>query len=147
MDFLHGPSVLQERHTLFSRQRSFSSAAGFWTVLHLTSWMRVNISLYLSNKGNVQHPKGASSPLCGTANDSFQLQTAHRTDKPLRSTFIIAVKYKCDLLFSFYLLWWCPIRGFSESLSWLPPTTKNSPFTERKLVQLWKAIYTANSNI
>lgn len=37
-------------------------------------------------------PKGLSPSLWHSQGDSLQLQTAHRTDKPLRSTFVIAVK-------------------------------------------------------
>lgn len=63
-------------------------------LLHLSSWMRVNVSLYLGDEGNVQRPKGASSPsLWHSQCDSLPFQTAERTDK----SFEICIHNHCKI--------------------------------------------------
>lgn len=63
-----GPSVLWERHTLFSQQRGYSGVVAFWIALHLTSPTRtagVTFHFLLAaGKRSIPRRGWLPSPLC-----------------------------------------------------------------------------------
>lgn len=125
-----GPSVLWERHTLFSQQRGYSGVVAFWIALHLTSPTRtagVTFHFLLATgKRSIPRRGWLPSPLCcrttthpprQMVNSCYRVNrwSRSRSDapththirtaiKPLRPTFIITVKWRAECLTSCFPL-------------------------------------------
>lgn len=135
-----GPSVLWERHTLFSPQRGYSGAGVFWIAPHLTSRTRtagVTFHLLLATgKRSIPRrgglPYAAPPPLIRRVM-SQQKGCAHtRTHTHTQSnktpTFYIHNRSKMeswvpDLLLSFKSAWWDSISERHATVSLLPNKT------------------------
>lgn len=164
-----GPSVLWERHTLFSQQRGYSGVVAFWIAPHLTSPTRTaGVTFhFLLAAGKRSIPKGGwlPSPLCCHAathpprmvdscygvnrwsrsrNDAPDTHAHTHSDKTLTSYIHNHSKMESwapDLLLSFNLLADIPLVGNTlDFQSILFKVFFSPPLFQTKQLLFWKKL-------